>query len=1084
MSFLEGSFLGAIAKGRARLAVGIIQVFALLFALAPGPVATAQEGSTPSETQPETSPPQSGEEVVELRTENSRTVVGEDGNLEAQVYSGPIHYRDDENDWARIDNTLVPSERPGYAYENAANSFTVFIPDDIADMPIRVEAGDEWVTYALEGASGVPSVTADTATFSDTLTGVDLSYTVLSSGVREDLELASPATPDLYDFEVDMSSGLEAQERTDETISFSDSSGKQFSFASPVMYEESSGEATTAISQEIIGDESADDDFTLRLDPSDNWLDSDQRDYPVVVDPEWISWDADQARSCWIGNGPGEANQGYCYQDEIRVGYYSTDSAKRRGSLQYNLPTFIQGGDVLDAKLRMCVTARSTTNVVTMKAHQSTENSTHDVTWNRRNITNGSNVLWTNPGGTFATSSSDPEQSIGGGVGRYETMDVDPGVKDWLNGTQTNHGWILKTGEATNQVVRFASFNYPASGGSGVTTDCNDGKKPRLTIEFNRAPHGPTDLSPATDSITNDATPALTATYNDPDTGDTGYTEFEVLDAESFLVASGRSPGSPSNVSPATSVMWSPSENLLEGPYTWKARNCDGGRCSDWTSPRVLNVTPPDVPVLLTEPYGPSPDATPEWEFVHDSTFLMQTGTIFECRLDNSLGVVSSYTSCTPPITFDLTSLGNGSYTLLVRERDGSGNVSDAVTDTYDYQSGADTPPSPAASCALVESTDPLIEGDVADPGDCDQQELTNLFLEDPHAMELEDTQGNSQAGPFKPFNPGTYWRKKIGGWDEASLSTEILAEIKAKSDNNENYLHLAGTQEGATGNYGMPFYFAKPSDPDYFLDCEGCPEGFPEYVDLPNGAEPMGGPGVTDSAMTIFNRTGNASTPSDPYDDREYALGLYEVTVNHSSSPRVLTATRGDIYRLDSGGIAASWGCCESASSGNVGHRGMPSAVSGVRWREVRFGAIEHALKVAMPVTAEKHCFPATTHEHGKGGLEIQEGTRLKLKSSIKGSKLKNKVEKARAQPIAIAMREYGIVVGDTSDDFPVLKLENLAVNPAYSDESWRSPWMLGADAADVFKELPFTKEYWVVKKKGYDGNSDHGCIAHSPNE
>ncbi len=58
-------------------------------------------------------------EVVERRTEDSRTFVVEDGTFQTVFYGGAVNSRDEDGNFQPIDNALVPAAAPD-AFRNAA----------------------------------------------------------------------------------------------------------------------------------------------------------------------------------------------------------------------------------------------------------------------------------------------------------------------------------------------------------------------------------------------------------------------------------------------------------------------------------------------------------------------------------------------------------------------------------------------------------------------------------------------------------------------------------------------------------------------------------------------------------------------------------------------------------------------------------------------------------------------------------------------------------------------------------------------------------------------------------------------------
>ena len=701
--------LSRIDRARARsIQRRILTCFLTTLFIAGGiPPAGSEE---PSDTQPETEaavPPSGRTEIVDERTLTSRTYRTPNGSLEMDVYPGPIHYEAPSGDLETIDNTLIPTDRPGYAYENAANAYKVLIPESLDEKPVRIEIGGEWISYSLDGASGTPVVEGDRVTFPDALDGVDLSYTVLNTGVEEDLTLESQEAPPAYTFDLAVSQGVRTSERSDESIVFKDPvSEETFAFAPPIMFEEESeDDISSAVSLDITKTGS---DLSVELNPRDRWLDSPQRDYPVVVDPTWTyNQGFEYGDDCWIGNDTTEERDtSHCGQLQLRTGYFSQDAAKRRTLIEFRNLDEPLSEDLMvsDATLRLCVTETlgedsSNHTAIAVKTHRVTE-SWANPSWNKRKP--GSNVPaeqpWATAGGSFIDDPTDSNLSVGGSVNKYEYWHPVGAVQRWLDGRESNFGFLLKSNESQNQVVRFASFEYPNTGSpEGVASNCNSGTRPRapkLTIEFTYRPEVPTGLTPSAGTFTNDSTPTLTGVYQDAEQADDGYAEFEVLQGGT-VVRSGRSPGTGA-VMPDTSVSWTPSTALTtEGAYEWHARNCDGQMCSAWSALRgfTLDNTPPTTPVILDRPDDPSPDVTPEWAFRDEDELDMQEGTTFECRMTKSSEVISPYSSCSSPVSFDLSGSGAGNYTFSVREKDPGGLLSTEASHSFSFNPSVTGPP-------------------------------------------------------------------------------------------------------------------------------------------------------------------------------------------------------------------------------------------------------------------------------------------------------------------------------------------------------------------------------------------------------
>jgi hypothetical protein len=165
-------------------------------------------------------------EVAARRTETSRTMVADDGTYETTFYDHPIHFRDANGAWQPIDTTLVPGSRPSSLRTKAA-PVEVSLPFTLRSGPVRVARAATAVKFSLLGATGaqartgVPPAlggrseasTRSAATYAGALSGVDVVYTAMPEGVKEELVLAGPQAPTSFDFRLRLSAGLSAWRR-------------------------------------------------------------------------------------------------------------------------------------------------------------------------------------------------------------------------------------------------------------------------------------------------------------------------------------------------------------------------------------------------------------------------------------------------------------------------------------------------------------------------------------------------------------------------------------------------------------------------------------------------------------------------------------------------------------------------------------------------------------------------------------------------------------------------------------------------------------------------------------------------------
>ena len=117
---------------------------------------------------------------------------------------------------------------------------------------------------------------------------------------------------------------------------------------------------------------------------------------------------------------------------------------------------------------------------------------------------------------------------------------------------------------------------------------------------YNVSPNAPTLVSPTNGAYVNNSTPTLSANYSDPDTGDTGTTNYRIATSAAnclagTVVASGTSATTTTNNENTT---WTPAASIgADGTYYWCAQNNDGVATSAWTSMGnfILDTTLPTV---------------------------------------------------------------------------------------------------------------------------------------------------------------------------------------------------------------------------------------------------------------------------------------------------------------------------------------------------------------------------------------------------------------------------------------------------------------------------------------------------------
>lgn len=221
------------------------------------------------------------------RTASMKVFPGVEGRLVAQVFSGPVHFRDVDGVWRDMDTRLVGSLTGRLA--NAANSFRVEVAavanaGELASLTL--EDGRR-MGFTLEGASPVPVVASGSvARYVQALPGVDVELTSSRSGLKEDLVLAGPTSPTEFAFRLNLT-GLTARVAADGGIDYVDDVGDVRARTPAGFAIDSAGETTSAITYTLQPNDQS--EALLRVSVAEEWLADPARVWPVRVDPSFVA---------------------------------------------------------------------------------------------------------------------------------------------------------------------------------------------------------------------------------------------------------------------------------------------------------------------------------------------------------------------------------------------------------------------------------------------------------------------------------------------------------------------------------------------------------------------------------------------------------------------------------------------------------------------------------------------------------------------------------------------------------------------------------------------------------------------------
>ncbi|MCL6473073.1 MAG: DNRLRE domain-containing protein [Firmicutes bacterium] len=291
------SFFFGKKWARCKLSVVAILVIGLVFGLIPQPVFNiwGNNISTALAAENITSASQAAaklekKEIVEKRTEKTKTYDLGNGKYAMEIYQAPIHYQENGS-WKEIDAKIKPSGAGGF--ENTAGPFKArFGAKGKSSELASFEYSGAKVTQSLaedEAADATPKVEGEKITYENILPDTDLREIITGIGVKEDIILKKYTGKNSFTFEL-KTAGVDAQKEVDGSIGFykKATGEKLFNIPKPFMMDSNvdSGSGESARSDNVTADviqKGANTYITITAD--DKWLKAPERVYPVYIDP-------------------------------------------------------------------------------------------------------------------------------------------------------------------------------------------------------------------------------------------------------------------------------------------------------------------------------------------------------------------------------------------------------------------------------------------------------------------------------------------------------------------------------------------------------------------------------------------------------------------------------------------------------------------------------------------------------------------------------------------------------------------------------------------------------------------------------
>lgn len=420
-------------------------------------------------------------EIVEEREKNVKRFLKEDGSYEAAVYPRAVHYKEG-NEWKDIDNSLIESvseEDNQGVLENKQNSFKVKLAKNTKSKKlVKIKKDNYELSWGIDNAldstgqvkakdsNYINSLSEDDkkktlnninsiVDFKDVYQNVDFRYNIAGEDVKEDIIIKDKIENSIFKFNIELKNIL-PKLLEDNSIVFydiNDPSKQVFSLDAPFMYD-AKGEETKDIQVSIQQDEKG---YVLTITPNNEWINSSERAYPVVIDPS-VSTSLDKSKIYDAHVSQNYPTTNYKDSVMLKTGK-GASSGINRSYISFVLPGMSTGDLITNANLDLALYTTNS-NKVQIDAHKvlgSWDLST--LTWNNKPSYN---------------SKIDEYELVQGTSGQFFSWNITSIVKEWYS-TGNNYGLMLKNHDESVGYNEYFSAN---------TSLAYEIYRPQVTIDY------------------------------------------------------------------------------------------------------------------------------------------------------------------------------------------------------------------------------------------------------------------------------------------------------------------------------------------------------------------------------------------------------------------------------------------------------------------------------------------------------------------------------------------------------------------------------------------------------------------------
>ncbi len=300
-------------------------------------------------------------EIVEERTENSKTYDLGEGVFKTDVYLNPVHRKVDD-EFVEINTNLdagiatLSNEGEAVIAQNHDVYYDIqfFSGKDVLSQ-IANDKGLDIKTIANQGNTSSFLTESDTIQYFDVYPNVDFQYRIMSTAVKENILLKEGFTGNELRYLLEIGD-LNPEKDDTGMLLLKDNLGEvQFTYELPYLMDA----AFEALFDVNLNYERINDNqIEIIITWDNNWSESENRVYPIIIDPVITprnDYNTVDVTSSYVRSTDGKAIQ----SKNMRVGYESRSQASEltiewaRSVIHFKMPDIGAGMRIIDAKMKL-----------------------------------------------------------------------------------------------------------------------------------------------------------------------------------------------------------------------------------------------------------------------------------------------------------------------------------------------------------------------------------------------------------------------------------------------------------------------------------------------------------------------------------------------------------------------------------------------------------------------------------------------------------------------------------------------------------------------------------------------------------